>query len=271
MTYLQRSSEKKKQNKKKLLVLVIFSFILILGVWGRNTSARFVHLALFPVRVTTDFIFRPFKNIGIYFDSKVKIENRNRELEDENRMLKIEILSSQALQKQNQELRQILNVRGENAYNRIVAQVLSTPPFSPFDTFVVRIPQNFAEQNGEVSRIINQGQKVFIKNILVGEISESYLGTAIVKLYSTFEEKIPVRINGEIIAEAEGMSGLSFKIELPKDLPIEIGRPVYSMTNPEFIIGFVDEIVILENSSFQNIYFKYPFNFNSFNFVEIEY
>jgi hypothetical protein len=60
-------------------------------------------------------------------------------------------------------------------------------------------------------------------------------------------------------------------IELPKDLEIENGSPVFSMEYPDSIIGFINNIDLIDNSSFQTLYFQYPFGFSDFNYVEVEY
>lgn len=271
MPYIQRSSEKKKQRKKKLIISLVIMVVLGTGVFFRDASAGLVHTIFFPVNKTFEFVSKPFTNIPTYFSSKTQLQNRNEELEDEIRMKEIESLSIKAIQDQNQELRQILNIREGDSYNRAVGQVILTPPFSPFDTFVVRVADNFISKNNETDQMIEIGNSVFVKNILVGEVAEIHDKNIIVRLYSTFEQTQPVRINNDIIAEAQGQGSLSFQIELPRDVAVELGEPIYSMEFPESIVGFVEKIETLESSSFKTIYFQYPFSFNSFSFVEIDY
>jgi len=271
MTRIQRSSEKKKQRKKNVVILIVVASVLFAGFFVRNTSATLTHKILYPVNKSFQFVFSPVKNIPIYFSSKTELSKRNTELEDENRMLKIEMLSIDPIKSQNQEMKQILNIRDGQETSRSVGEVILTPPFSPYDTFVVRISENFEESEGEINQKVLVDNYVFVKNILVGTVSELYDKSAVIKLYSTFGESTPVKIGNEIIAEALGQGSLTFKIEIPKDLEVNDGDPIYSMAFPETIIGFVENIQSSEASSFQTIYFKYPFGFNDFSFVEIEY
>jgi cell shape-determining protein MreC len=271
MTRIQRSSEKKKQRKKNLTILIVVLFVLLTGIFARNYSAKIVHTVMYPVNKTFEIITTPVRNIPTYFSSKTILEKQNQELENENRMLKIELLSIDSIKKQNQELKQILNIRDGLAEDRMVGEVILTPPFSPFDTLVARIPKNFEQEDGEVTQKVSVDDSVFIKNISVGKVSEVYDKSVVVKLFSTFGESTPVKIGQDINAEAEGQGSLTFKIELPKDLEISEGEPIYSMAYPETIIGFVEDTQTTETSSFQTIYFKYPFTFSDFSFIEIEY
>ena len=250
---------------------MVVGLVLLLGFGFRNFSANVIHGASYPIFKVTDFISKPFSDAGAYFSSKKFLVKQNAQLIDENKMLKLELVSVKGIEKQNQELKEILNVRDSLTTPRITAEVIQTPPFSPFDTFTVKIPNNFNVLEGDVNQTIKIGNNVFIKNILVGQVKEVYKDTAIVKLFSTYGEKFAIKINQEIIAEAIGLGSLSFKIEIPKDLKIEKGYPIYSLAYPETIIGFVENTETAESSSFQVVYFQYPFNFSSFNFVEIEY
>lgn len=273
MTYLQRSSEKRKDKKKKLIILGIFVVILLIGYFFRNGVTNLFHKTLFPVNKAVETTTTPVFGTIDYFASKKTLTERNEFLENENRNLKIDLMTVASLREENQELKDILDVRDGLNNPRVTSEVILTPPFSPFDTFVIRIFNNheIADDSGEISQKISIGDSVFIKNILVGEIVEVYDTTAVAKLYSSFEQSLPVKINREIIAEAEGMGGLTFKIELPKDLEIENGSPVFSMKYPDSIVGFISNIETSENSSFQSLYFQYPFTFGEFNYVEVEY
>ncbi len=271
MTHLQRSSEINKNRKKKIFISIVILLILVIGLFFRDVSAKFVHGALFPINRTFSVIVSPFSDISTYFSSKVDLQRENEELKNVVRMQEIELMLTKTIQDQNVELKQVLNLRETGITRRMVGQIVLAPPFSPFDTFLIRLENNDSIGDSEPNQRAQIGNHVFIKNILVGEVSEIYGNSAVVRLYSTYGEILPVRINNEIIAEAEGRGGLSFIIELPKDVEVEEDSPIYSITSPENIVGFIEAIETNENSTFQKIYFQYPFTFNNFNFVEIEY
>jgi cell shape-determining protein MreC len=258
MTYLQRSSELQQRRRRNLVFVGIFALIVLLGIIFRDFSARVVHGIAYPLNKVTDFIVTPIKNVGYYFYSKPKLVAHNTELENEKKFLQIELLTAQTLVQENKELRALLDMR-DREVKEAVAEIVLTPPFSPYDTFVVR---------GNPDEI-SVGQSVFVRNIFIGRVAELHNQNAIIKLSSTPEHKTPVKINDEIIAEAEGQGGLSFKINIPKDAEVSVGDPIYSMEHNNSIIGFVSAIDVVDTSSFKTVLFQYPFNFSEITFVQI--
>lgn len=259
MTYLQRSSEKNSRRRKNIKFISIFVAIVLFGFLLRTFSGNVVHTILYPVTKSAQFVFSPFKNFGTYLHSKTKLVEENKNLVNDKKFLQIELLSVENLRAENEELRKTLELTKET--NEITAEIVLTPPFSPFDTFVVHTDNIDAVQIG--GRVMTNG-------ILVGEVTEKHARNAIVKLFSTSGTKMPVKINDEIIAEAIGQGGLSFLIQLPKDIAIEKGFLVYAEGADKAVLGTVENIDTPENSSFQTIYFKFPFSFADLNFVQIK-
>lgn len=266
MKYLDRTSVKNKNKKRTALVVLIFIIILMVGFFFRNQVATIGHYALAPVNGTFKYVSKPFKNFSSYFSSKIKLEQDNYNLSDANKNLEIEILSMKAVKDENKELRDILAIEELKQEDRMFAQVILTPPFSPFDTFVAKL-FDIPYMNNDVDNLI--GKHVLIKNSVVGEISEVHNNNIIVKLYSNYGNKIPVKINNEILAEAEGQGGLAFKITLPKNVEVNKGTPVFSVEQPGSVLGSIKNIEVTEAGSFQSLYFQYLFTYSDFTIVEI--
>lgn len=259
MTYLQRSSEKNSRRRRNIKFASIFLAIILFGFLLRTFSGNVVHSVLYPVNKATQFVFSPFKNFGTYLHSKTKLVEENKNLVNDKKFLQIELLSVENLREENDELRKNLELTKDTG--EVTAEIVLTPPFSPFDTFVVHT------DNIDAVKI---GDRVLANGILVGEVIEKHARNAIVKLFSTSGTKMPVKINDEIVAEAVGQGGLSFLIQLPKDILIEKGFLVYAEGADKSILGTVENIDTPENSSFQTIYFKFPFSFADLNFVQIK-
>lgn len=256
MTYLRKNNYKKNQKVKKILLGIVIIFFLIVGTVFNDFASNLIHFTLVPVKKTANFIFYPVKNVPTYFSSRTKLTQKNLELEDENKFLKIENLKINLLKEENENLRESLNL--QNSRESFVAEVILTPPFSPYDTFVITSAENFSA-----------GDLVFYKGLLIGEIIKRQANNSIVQLYSSPGQKIPVKINKDIIAEAEGQGNFGFKIQVPKDLEISPEDLIYSMTETESILGLVEDIEFAESNSFQIIRFHYLFDLNKINFVEV--
>lgn len=257
MTYLQKNNKKKGRNNKKIIAGLIIFLIFIFAFVFNDFSSNLVHRGLLPLKKTTDYVFSPFKNITTYFSSKNQLAKDNFLLSEENKSLKIDFLKVESLENENQNLRSLLNIIDNRATT--IGEVILTPPFSPYDTLVI-----FSEKE------ISIGDFVFYKNILIGEVVESHSNNYVIRLYSSPDQKIPIKINNEITAEAEGQGGLGFKIQIPKDIEIKKGDLIYSMTETNSVIGIVEDIEFMDSNSFQVIRFQYPFNLNKMSFVEVK-
>jgi len=247
--------QKNKKNKIKILIIVLISilFLFFFGGFIKNT----VHFITNPILNINTSFSHSFSEIFSYFRSKNELQKINEELEKENQNLKIEVLTVDNLKKENESLKDLLNyIKPEN--NLISTKVITKPPFSPFDTFVVNNNNNQ----------IKLEKNVFYKNLLIGKVIETYQNSAVIQLYSSSGQKKIVKIN-ENEFEAEGIGNLSFKIKVPKSIEIKEETPVYSLKTNS-IIGLVQNIKTEESSAFQDIYFKYPININEIDYVEIE-
>jgi len=248
MTYHQRN--KKIVNKK---AVIIVSVLLILFFFGPSVKST-VQWFSSPVITTKNVIVSPFKTSAEYFKFKQNLVDENEILKNENRRLEIENLTVESLKKENQSLREVVGFK-EQDQNLVVAKVISQPPFSPYDTFVLGL--------GEAETFV--GNKVYYSGIIIGEIEEVYKKTAVVRLYSSSEKTMFVNISGNE-TEATGLGGGGFILTLPKDIKISERETIFTNSVP---IGRVDSIEQDSGGAFQTIYFRYPFNINNIDFVQI--
>lgn len=249
MIYRQKN---KKTGYRKYVVIGIFFIILSLFTVFFKTIIQGVAS---PILNIHSGIFSSIGNLSGYFQSKNELQKINKELTEQNQDYKIQLLTLESVQKENEILKSQLNFIVPE-HKTAVAKIITKPPFSPFDTFVI----NSNDQ-------IKKDQKVFYKKLLVGRIIETYTNTAIVKLHSSSDEKVPIQLLGNEF-EAEGQGNLSFKIKIPKSLVVEKNTPIYS-SETNSILGVVQTIYSDEASAFQDIYFKYPININDLDYVEV--
>lgn len=247
MTYLRRN--KKKTNKKVVTIIVVLLLLFFFG----SFIQRLVHLPATPIVAVKNIIIYPFKTSIDYFKFKKTLTNENEELRKENRRLEIENLTIESLKRENESLKNIVEYV-DTIEDFDIAKVLNQPPYSPYDTFLVDI------DNG-----VSVGSEVYFLGVLLGEVEEVYNNTAVVRLYSSPNKNIFVQIAGQQ-TEAVGIGGGGFVASLPKDLDLENNKVVFVNEKP---IGKIDAIETDESGAFQNIYFRYPFNVNSIDFVEI--
>jgi cell shape-determining protein MreC len=253
MTYLQKSKKKKKfLNKRNILILVVL-LILLFGTSIKNIT----NFVAKPVVLIKETVFSPFENIFNHFQFKQNLIDENSELIEENKKLNIELLTINSLRKENQELKDLF-VYQEKKPELILSKILNHNNYSPFDTFTVDSGSNQG---------IKAGSLVSYLNVPIGTVSEVYLTTSVVSLYSFPDKRISVSFYGGTTAEAVGLGAGSFVVVLPKDIKVSEGDIVNAFNFP---IGVIKSIVVDHSGTFQNVYFNYPFNLNEIEFVQID-
>jgi rod shape-determining protein MreC len=251
--YLQKNKKQvsKKRFNQIIFVVILITILFFLGSFVRGT----VHFLNIPIVATEKIIIKPITTFFNYLSSKNNLVEKNNILEEENKKLKIELLTINSLRDENKDLKEILNY-DEKFSDYTLAKVLNKPPVSPFDTLVISLNKDKSVLN----------QKVYFFDLPVGYISEIYNNSSIVKLYSSSGEKIFVNIGNSVEnIEAKGVGDGTFKIEIPKDIDIKTGEIVTLVTGDT--VGLVQGIEMESSNTFQNVYFKYPFALRDMNWV----
>jgi cell shape-determining protein MreC len=253
MTYRQKNKRKNKdRNKQIIFVIVLLLVLLFLG----GPIKGLVQAINIPISRVSDAAVVPFSGMTNYFKSKNALSEQNKFLSNENKTLKIELLTLESLQEENMRLKEILEYQTV-PQNRSLGRVLNRPPFSPFDTLVVDLGEN---SNTFV------GAKTFFNNVLIGEVEEIYTNSSIVRLYSSGDHVSPVSIAGNQV-EARGSGSGNFEILIPQQVEITIGEPVFL---GDKVIGVVAEIDPTTSDVFQTIYFSYPFKLQELDWIEVQ-
>lgn len=245
----------RRKNKKfriffSVVIIIIISFSLLNIVWPQQTS-RFIFSPMYKVR---EVVLYPFSYIGNSLKSKNDLENRIKELEEENSKLKISSMTQSFVSRQIEDY----NLELEKNSQGMISKVLNRPPYSPYDTLLILK----GGQNIEV------GDLVFIRGVYIGDIESSDVYTAVVKLRSSNGQKTLVRIS-DIEIEAEGKSGGQFTVKIPKDTEIQSGDAVMVPLLNYSLLGSVGQIIEDPLATFKTVYFSIPVSFQDMNFVSV--
>jgi len=216
------------------------------------------------------FVAKPFWKAGDgltgaasarLFSSKAEVLSVNRELRSRIIDAELRLKTLKALQEENTALKKLLGRDGERV--AIAAAVLSRPPFSPYDTFIIDAGKALGVEVGDLA--------VFAGAHLIGEITEVGITYAKVKLFSSPNVKTAILVgDANIQAEALGQGGGAFLARLPKGVSVSEGDAV---TMPSFnlgIYGFVERVVADETDTFQKIYFRSSVSISEVRFVGVE-
>ncbi len=232
MSYEFKSSIKSKKISFPLKIVGAIVFVLVILYF---TAPQF--LSAFFVTIV-----RPFWNI----ENTIKYGNLSVSIELEN----AKVIQ---LQKENEELKNLLGRYAPSSQNKILAQILKKPPFSAYDILIIDIG---SDHN------IKIGNKVYaVGNILIGEIAEIIGKTSKVKLYSSYGEKYDVLIGQKSIqAVASGQGGGAFEAVLPRDVKVQQGDIIIIPQLNDAVFATVVKVVSDPASSFSKIIFSQSVN-----------
>lgn len=257
---MNRGRKKKRVGLKIIIVIIILLFIAT-NIFKWTPFHSFGLKITEPVLKIKDMTLSPFNNFFSYFKSKRDLETKNEELEKEIANLKIEVLSSQILEFEHKDLLEQVIVNSDNDLVESVeiAKVISRPPFSSFDSLLL-------SGNFDDTKI---GQKVFYRNILLGEIVDVTPTVATVKLNSASGNTFIGRLGDGSEFEILGRGSGQYEMTLQKGVDIKQGDPIIYPEEKIVLIGIVNQVFATDDDLFNKVLFNIPINFKDLNYVRI--
>ena len=238
-------------------IIFIVSFFVLLSflafLFPRAMRGIFSTTAV-PIWTIRDTIVNGFGNVAGFFSFKSSLISKVNNLQNQVTSLELKQTDYDAVVKENQDLKSLFGQNvGENPNGRVLARILSKPPESPYDTFVL----DAGSDNG-----IAVGDKVYISDtILIGEITSASLKTSVVNLFSKsgMENSLTDERTGATYQVA-GQGGANMSFQAPKDADILWGDVFNYPTLATSVVGSVFYIDQSAQSSFKTVYLRVPGN-----------
>lgn len=251
MNFHLKSKPKSRYGLKTVIVSVFVFFILIFTIFFPSFTTTVLHSAVKPFWfaknrsvVISDYFFN-------FFSFKSSLIKDNAKLEEELINLRMTKIDYETLLKENEELR--LAYGSSSAANKIISNILSKPPQSPFDTFVI--------DSGANSGVSVDDRVYMSDTIIVGKIAEVTPKTSIVRMFSNGGQESEVtsaRTGSNFLIKGSG--GSNFTLEVPKETDIVWGDVfLYPGSNTSVVatVYFVDSS---SQSSFKTVHLRFPVN-----------
>lgn len=248
---------------KRLFVIVGLASALVLGL-------SFVPGT--PLKDVLTFIALPFWQAQTYVsDTTVSTIGNMRSKSDlinENASLNAKVLAQEAdivlnrqLQAENDELKAAFG--RTNQRELVLAANLNAPGISAYDTVLIDIGANFNIKPGALA--------FFSSTTAAGYVAEVYSSTALVRLYSTPEEEVPVYAGDRrFFTKAVGQGGGNFIVKLPHDSGIKEGDLVMLPGTPALVLGKVGTIETDVAKSLQVARLMSPYNISETHFLYVQ-
>lgn len=241
-------------------IIFLLSLFSIFYLFPNNTRS-FFYASSMPFWSGRNFFLNMVSDTKEYFRTKASIISENIYLKNELDSLKLKQVDYDEILRENQKIK---NIGEENLkQDRVISRVLSKPPISPYDTFVV----SSGEKDGVVV-----GNKVYISNnTIVGIVKGVTLENSVVELFSNsgLKQEVTLTRTGTTYTIV-GRGGGNFVLDVPKDTDIVWGDVFVFPDNNLSIIGNVYFIDSNSQSAFKVIYVKLPVNLFSIDWVSIE-
>lgn len=228
------------------------------GLFGIGASLLLVVLAAFqPVFLTKIFlaIGRPLHLVRQ--DATAAAEGAfggfasKEELIEENRRLSEELRKAEIKAELFDELRGEAYGNVGGTTTRPTARVLSTPPFSPYDTIVL---DQGADDGVAVGDAVS-----FDDTVALGTVDTVTDRTSRVQLYSSPGTEQSVRIGGhDFLVVARGEGGGAFQMLILKEEAVARGDSVFLPDGR--LLARIEKIVPNESDAFALVYAAVPFN-----------
>ncbi|MEO8637784.1 MAG: rod shape-determining protein MreC [Candidatus Taylorbacteria bacterium] len=263
MNYPLKNKVGNRRKKASLLGIPILFLILIflLSAYLPNGGGTILLAIGRPFFVAKNSIVEGGGNFLEYFRSKGALIEENKNLKAEADDLAYGLIRLNILEKENQELKaEFGRAKPEKS---VLAYVLTSPGFSPYDTFLLDAGSKDGVAFGDTVSIAG--------GLGVGHIKEVFSRTSLALLYSSPGEEVTVRIPPQqIMAKAYGRGGGNFEIKLPKDIDVQKGALISMPGVDNAILGVVEAIETDATQSLQLVLVRNLFNINQIDKVYIK-
>lgn len=207
-----------------------------------------------------NFISRSIRDTVELFQSKNALLLENDELKKRLETMVVDALATDIMRQENIDLKEILGRTDDK--KALLASVLRTPPFSPYDTFILDVG---------VDKGLQIGDYIFVGgHVLIGEVVEVNPTSAKAQLFSAPGKTLAVLIGKKAISlEAVGRGGGNFEVVLSREIPIAVGESVVVPQIDSMVLGVVGQVDIDPAKTFQRVLFSTPINIQGVRWVTV--
>lgn len=251
----------RRRKARKLILLVFFLSLVTFFIIYMTSFGMWQYLGK-PFWNSKNFVNNKVDDSGYLLRTKESVYKKNRELVLENINLKNQMLDYQILKKENDDLKDLMG-RKKPEYNFVLANILTKPNFSPYDTITIDV----GSDAGLVA-----GDRVYANAITpIGEVDTVYKDTSVVVLYSNPGEVTIGMIEGTNTSiEIVGRGGGNFEMTTPVDLYVEKGKNILLPNISSEIVAVVGDIISMPNDPMKKFILNSPVNIQDLKWVEVK-
>lgn len=232
------SSRRTSRNKVFARIVVGGLVVSLLVIFVPKLVTSIAHVFLTPIHVTESWLLNSKDSLPYFFRDRKELVSEIRQLKSKPPETVEDKLIINRLQKENSELRTLLN---DDTEERIVAGVIGRPNVVPYDVLVI--------DKGEVDGIM-VGAPVFVgSDAVIGVVESVASHSSVVELVTSPAFEATVFIYGpDIYTTAVGVGGGVLRVGVPQGIVLSEGDVVVL---PSVESGVFGGIVAVESLSTQ--------------------
>ena len=253
-------SKNNKHKKKTFLTLTVVIVALVIIFFTGLLSKTFYRSMVF-LSFGKESSSQGVSSFWGLFSSKNNLVKENEALKSQLDTMNVSVADRDALIKENGDLKATLHLQ-QDIQNRIGANILSKPPFTPFDVVVV---------NAGAKAGIKVGNRVMVGGTYLGTVISVSDYTSNIQLLSSPSNKTDVYIgNSALPAVLSGKGGGNFEVSLPQGSNIKEQDLVFTTIQNEVLyIGKVSHVIENSDNTLMTLLVSFPFNLYELSYVEI--
>ena len=215
-----------------------------------------------PIWKTKTLVVSKLENVGYVVRTKASVYIENENLLKENADLKTSMIDYQILKSENTSLKESLG-RVPLERDMVLANILTKPNYSPYDTIIVDIGDSSGIAVGDV---------VYSDMIIpIGEVSVVYGNSSLITLYSNPGETTEAMMDGtNTSVELTGRGGGNFEMTIPIDLPFIKGAIVYLPGFTSEVVAIMEDVISSPNDPVKKVLLSSPVNVQNLKWVFVK-
>jgi cell shape-determining protein MreC len=244
-------------HRKRIITVGIV--VVVIGLVFSFADSVVIRL-ISPVWKGEGAIARGMENIAGYFRTKNVLIEENQNLRATVASQTIALAQSRTNISSSEEI--LSRLGRATSSSGIAASVLVHPPETPYDILII----DAGSSEGVIA-----GQKVLLpEGPEIGKVIETFSHQSRVQLFSSSGEHTTAILERNMVpVTLVGQGGGTFEIELPRDVPVEVGDKVISSGIRSALIGVVGGIDAAPTDSFKKVLVGSVENIYSLRFVLI--
>ena len=241
-------------------IALFFSLAFIADRLNPATIPGFLIPIARPLWATERFVSDNLSTAFSFFIAKSDLANENKILKQQLSELSLKLLADSGLASENESLRSLVELGGTN--KKILAEVLSKPPISPYDVLVI----NVGSENG-----VEVGDQIVVTGgVVIGEVEKAFSTYSQVVLYSNPGKQTQVLIGEKrLAATAQGVGGGAFQVILPRETEVKSGDGIFFAGPPPMLYGKVVSVDTRDTDFLELVTFISPVNIYELRFVAV--